>query len=131
MSDNTAKVIDVVLKRTFPEIVKTYLESYKIFSNSDGKISYVSVDITIDKNGFKKRFMSDNIYTEANGKLTPLDFEDIYNYDSRYIVSFSRSGVKKYFEDIDKLIIDSVKLSGKETASDTDNYWNIQYVYFV
>jgi hypothetical protein len=131
MSDNTAKVIDVVLKRTFPEIVKTYLESYRIFSSNAGKISYVSVDITIDKNGFKKRFMSDNIYTEANGKLTPLDFEDIYNYNPMYVVGSTRAGVKKYFEDIDKLIIDSVKLSGKETTSDTHNYWNIQYVYFV
>jgi len=131
MENNTAKVIDVVLKRTFPEIVKTYLESYKIFSNSDGKISYVSVDITIDKNGFEKRFMSDNKYTDDFGKLTYIEFEDIYNYNSMYVVGSTRAGVKKYFEDIDKLIIDSVKLSGKETTSDTRNYWNIQYVYFI
>jgi hypothetical protein len=131
MSDNTAKVIDVVLKRTFPEIVKTHLESYKIFSSRDGKISYVNVDITIDKNGFEKRFMSDNIYTEASNKLTYFEFEDIYKFNPRYVVGSTRAGVKKYFEDIDKLIIDSVKLSGKEMASDARNYWNIQYVYFV
>jgi hypothetical protein len=131
MSDNTAKVIDVVLRRNFPEIVKTYLESYKRFSYDEGKITYVILDITIDKNGFKKRFMSDNKYTDVFGKLTPLDLEDVYNYRPNHVIVLTEHGVRKYFEDIDKLIVDSVKLSGKEMASHNIEYWNIQNVYFV
>jgi hypothetical protein len=129
MENNTTKVIDVVLRKNFPEILRAKLEFERIFS--EGKISYVGVDITIDKKGFEKRFMSDNKYTDDFGKLTYIEFEDIYDADSNRISNHSTGGVKKYFNDIDKMIIDSVKLSGREVSQESYFYWNIQNVYFV